>query len=75
MKAGFTPVTSQDRTKGGNSETLWNQGHRAVQLPLLEQPMLHPPTAPSATAFLPTISRDAQPYDRQICATGGSASR
>jgi hypothetical protein len=56
LKAVFTPATQHDRGKADAGERCEGQGRRAVQLPLMEQPMLHHPTATSAMAFLPRAS-------------------
>jgi hypothetical protein len=52
VKAVFTPATPHDRGKADAARRCEDQGHRVVQLPLMEQPMLHHPSATSATASL-----------------------
>jgi hypothetical protein len=49
-------VTKHDKRRTEAARRLENQGHRAAQLPLMAQPMLHHPTATRATAFLPGAS-------------------
>ena len=56
MKAGFTPATQYDRGRAEAARCVENQGHRAAQLAVTEQPMLHHPTATSARTFLPRSS-------------------
>jgi hypothetical protein len=56
VKADFTPATQHDRGKADTARHVENQGHRAVPLPVMAQPMLHHPTATGATAFLPRAS-------------------
>jgi hypothetical protein len=52
VKADFTPATQHDRGKAEAARRVEIPGHHAVQLPLKLQPILHHPTATSATAFL-----------------------
>ena len=56
MKASLIPTTQHDRDSAEATKRLVNQGYRAAQLVLQVQPMLHHPTATSATAFLPRAS-------------------
>jgi hypothetical protein len=56
VKAVFTAATQHDRGKADAGRRCEDQGHRAVQLPLMEQPMLHHPTPTSATTLLPRAS-------------------
>src|SRR5262245_5799606 len=56
MKVGFTPETKHDTGRAEAARRLENQGHRAVQLPMIAHPMLHHPTETSTTAVLPRAS-------------------
>jgi hypothetical protein len=56
LKANFTPATQHHRGQADAAGRVENPGHRAVQLPLTEQPMSCHPTATSATALLPRAS-------------------
>jgi hypothetical protein len=56
MPAGFTPGTQHDTGRARAATRLEQHGHRAVQLPSMAQPMVHPPTATRATAVLPRPS-------------------
>ena len=58
MKAGVMPATKHDTGRAEAARRFENQGHRAVQLPLMEQSMLHHPTTTSATVFC----REHQPW-------------
>jgi hypothetical protein len=51
MQAGLIPTTQRDRGSTAAARRLADQGHRAAQLALTVQPMLHHPTATSAAAF------------------------
>ena len=70
MKAGRIPMTQHDRGSAEAARRLANQGHRAAQLALQVQPMLHHPTATSATAFLARA-----PVMVSSCMTGRFAMR
>jgi hypothetical protein len=51
VKIGFTPVTQHDRGKADAAGRVENPGHRAVPLPVMAQPMLHPPNRSKRYGF------------------------
>jgi hypothetical protein len=56
VKADCTPATQHDTGKADAARRVENPSHRAVLLLLMEQPMLHPPTATCPTALLPNAA-------------------